>query len=327
MNGGSVVGRVIIGTDPHKRSATIEVRDQREILLAIGRFGMDTGGYRHLLTRLGSGRLGRGRWKARTAPAGQPLAARLLADGESVVDVPAKLAARIRIFDVGHGRKTDATDAHSITMAVLRTKGLRQLTHDEDLAVLRLLADRREGAVPHPRADMDRLHRLLTELIPGGAPRHLSALQAKALLAGQRPRDPAGAPSPKRRAFHHLNTPIPSPSRIQNTHPLTLIIHPDCGLVCGLRVMGLLVVAGWCRVCGVGMLEARLAGRVAGGSTGPGVLAVRWDGWGWGQSGCGRSLIRVQARAMSVAQGQVRGIFRWRCRPLRVSRAAVCRKR
>jgi transposase len=39
---------------------------------------------------------------------------------------------------------------------------------------------------------LNRLHRLLTELIPGGAPRHLSALQAKALLAGQRPRDAAG---------------------------------------------------------------------------------------------------------------------------------------
>jgi len=36
------------------------------------------------------------------------------------------------------------------------------------------------------------LHRLLAELIPAGAPRHLSALQAKALLAGVRPRDPAG---------------------------------------------------------------------------------------------------------------------------------------
>src|SRR6266540_1091101 len=30
--GGSLVGRVVIGTDPHKRSATIEVRDEREIL-------------------------------------------------------------------------------------------------------------------------------------------------------------------------------------------------------------------------------------------------------------------------------------------------------
>ncbi len=30
--------------------------------------------------------------------------------------VPAKLAARVRVFDTGHGRKTDATDAHSIAM-------------------------------------------------------------------------------------------------------------------------------------------------------------------------------------------------------------------
>jgi hypothetical protein len=29
----------MIGTDPHKRSATIEVRDEREILLATRRFG------------------------------------------------------------------------------------------------------------------------------------------------------------------------------------------------------------------------------------------------------------------------------------------------
>ena len=39
---------------------------------------------------------------------------------------------------------------------------------------------------------LNRLHRLLAELVPGGAPRHLSALQAKALLARCRPRDLAG---------------------------------------------------------------------------------------------------------------------------------------
>ena len=43
------MGRVIIGTDPHKRSARFEVRDEREILLATGRFGMDRAGYRQLL--------------------------------------------------------------------------------------------------------------------------------------------------------------------------------------------------------------------------------------------------------------------------------------
>jgi transposase len=39
---------------------------------------------------------------------------------------------------------------------------------------------------------VSRLHRLLLELIPGGAPRFLSATQGKALLATVRPRDVAG---------------------------------------------------------------------------------------------------------------------------------------
>ena len=64
------MGRVIIGTDPHKRSATIEVRDEREVLLATGRFPMDKTGYQQLLGMCGSGRTGSGRWKVPTAPAG-----------------------------------------------------------------------------------------------------------------------------------------------------------------------------------------------------------------------------------------------------------------
>jgi hypothetical protein len=43
------VEAVIIGVDPHKASVTIEVRDQREVLGATGRFGMDKAGYRQLL--------------------------------------------------------------------------------------------------------------------------------------------------------------------------------------------------------------------------------------------------------------------------------------
>ena len=35
--------RVVIGMDPHKRSATIEVIDERERVLAKGRYGTDTG--------------------------------------------------------------------------------------------------------------------------------------------------------------------------------------------------------------------------------------------------------------------------------------------
>jgi transposase len=106
-----------------------------------------------------------------------------LADGETVVDVPAKLAARVRVFDTGHGRKTDASDAHSIAVVALRTRRLRRLVADEDLTVLRLLADRRDELSRSRNRTLNRLHRLLAELVPAGAPRHPSVLQAKALLA------------------------------------------------------------------------------------------------------------------------------------------------
>ena len=72
---------------------------------------------------------------------GRPVAQRLLADGERVLDVPAKLAARARVFDTGQGRKTDATDAHAIVMVALRDKGLREVSLDPALMALRLLCD------------------------------------------------------------------------------------------------------------------------------------------------------------------------------------------
>ena len=75
---------------------------------------------------------------------GRPLTQRLLASGERVLDVPAKLAARARVFDTGQGRKTDATDAHAIVMVALRDKGLREVSSDPELVVLRMLCDRRD---------------------------------------------------------------------------------------------------------------------------------------------------------------------------------------
>ena len=61
---------------------------------------------------------------------GRPVAQRLLAGGERVLDVPAKLAARARVFDTGQGRKTDATDAHAVVIVALRDQGLGQLSVD-----------------------------------------------------------------------------------------------------------------------------------------------------------------------------------------------------
>uniref|UniRef100_UPI002F2B69DD IS110 family transposase n=1 Tax=Motilibacter deserti TaxID=2714956 RepID=UPI002F2B69DD len=124
---------------------------------------------------------------------GRPLAQRLLADGEDVLDVPAKLAARVRVFDTGQGRKTDATDAHSIATVALRTQGLRRLQPDERMVALRLLCDRRDELARLRVQTVNRLHRLLAELIPGGASRDLSADKARRLLATVRPQDLAGS--------------------------------------------------------------------------------------------------------------------------------------
>jgi len=185
------MGRVVIGMDPHKRSATIEVCDERERVLATGRFGTDRVGYRQLLA---AGR----RWPQRVwavegcAGVGRHLAQRLVADGEPVVDVPAKLSARARVFSTGQGRKTDATDAHSVAVVALRTPGLREVQVDDATVALRLLVDRRDELGAARTLTVNRLHRLLVELVPGGAKTFLSATQAKALLATVRPRDVAG---------------------------------------------------------------------------------------------------------------------------------------
>lgn len=114
---------------PHKLSVTIEARDNREILRATGRFGTDTCSYHQLLkiARQWPERI----WAVEGANGiGRPLAQRLLAEGERVLDVPAKLAARARVFDTGQGRKTDATDAHAIVMVALRDRGLREVSTD-----------------------------------------------------------------------------------------------------------------------------------------------------------------------------------------------------
>jgi transposase len=52
---------------------------------------------------------------------GRHVAQRLVADGETVLDVPAKLSARARLFDTAQARKTDPADAHCIAVAALRT--------------------------------------------------------------------------------------------------------------------------------------------------------------------------------------------------------------
>jgi transposase len=98
----------------------------------------------------------------------------------------------VRSFATGQGRKTDATDARSIALVGTRMTGLRPVVNDEQLAVLRVLVDRRRALGEDHTRMISQLHLLLLELIPGGAKRDLSAAQARKLLATVRPRDVAG---------------------------------------------------------------------------------------------------------------------------------------
>ncbi|MEV4130549.1 IS110 family transposase [Dactylosporangium sp. NPDC049742] len=167
--------------DPHKRSATIEVIDEREQILAKGRYGTNTSGYARMLE---AGR----RFAERTwavegcAGIGRHVAQRLVADGETAIDVPAKLSARVRVFDTGQGRKTDPVDAHSVAVASLRSPGLRRVQADDTAVVLRLLVDRRDELGRARTETVSRIHHLLLELVPGGAKKFLTRGQASYLL-------------------------------------------------------------------------------------------------------------------------------------------------
>jgi len=170
---------------------TIEVMADDEAVLGGGRFATDTAGFTELgkYVRAWPDRV----WAIEGCNGiGRHVALRLLADGQEIVDVPPKLSARARVFATGQGRKTDATDAHSIALVGTRMAGLRPVIDDEQLAVLRTLVDRRRSLGEEHTRMVSQLHHLLLDLVPGGAKKFLSAAQAKAILAGIRPRDAAG---------------------------------------------------------------------------------------------------------------------------------------
>lgn len=185
------MGAVMISVDPHKRSNTVSVLDGQEREVDGDRFVNDTAGYKDLLAF--ARRFDERVWAVEGARgAGRHLAQRLVADGEEVWDVPAKLAARVRVLSTGQGRKSDAADARSIGVAALRTNTLLQVVPDDVVVTLKLLSDRRSELVATRTQAVNRLHRLIAELRPGGAKRALSATKAKTVLASIRPRDQVG---------------------------------------------------------------------------------------------------------------------------------------
>jgi transposase len=182
---------VTIGVDPHKASHTAAALDEHGRLLDQQRIPATLNGYQAL--RSWAARWPQRCWAVEGAHGiGRPVAQRLVGDGEQVLEVPAKLAARVRVLSVGHGRKSDPNDAVSVAVAARSVPALRQVKVEDQAVVLHLLTKRREDLVATRTQTINRLHRLLLDLVPGGARRNLTAKRAAALLDQV---VPSGAPA------------------------------------------------------------------------------------------------------------------------------------
>jgi transposase len=110
------------------------------------------------------------------------LAQQLVAAGESVVDVPPTLAARVRLLGSGRGSKNDPNDALSTAIAALRDPHLRTVVAEDHVMVLRMLADRHQDLTRLRTQAVCRLHAVLAALVPGGVQKRLSANDANGFL-------------------------------------------------------------------------------------------------------------------------------------------------
>jgi transposase len=184
-----VMDRIVIGVDPHKASWTAAVVNAALQPLETLRVPVSAKGYRQL--RRFADRWPGATWAIEGAGGlGAPLLARLAADGLHAVDVPAKLAARVRLLSSGHGRKNDNADAISVGIAALTAPQLQTVQVDQAVAALRALVEHRDDLVEARTQMVNRLHALLTQLIPAGAPTGLTADTAAQLLSRVRPHAP-----------------------------------------------------------------------------------------------------------------------------------------
>lgn len=173
---------VIIGVDPHKGSHTAVAIDGQETALGklrVGASGRQVG----QLLEWAAG-FEKRTWAVESAGGlGYLLSQQLVAAGETVLDVPATLAARVRLLGSGKSNKNDPNDALSVAVAALRAPRLARVGKADHEGVLRLFAKRSNDLGRARNLVACRLHALLAELVPGGMPSEIRVSSAQALLA------------------------------------------------------------------------------------------------------------------------------------------------
>lgn len=179
----------VIGVDPHKRSHTAVVLDDDEEIAAQLRVAAD----RRQVDRLVSWaddwpeRI----WAIENANGlGRLLSQQLVLAGEQVVDVPASLSHRTRKLSGKSGRKTDEHDARSVAITAAHPGRLRPVELEDFTRALGLILDRRRHLVTFRHRTICRLHVLLAEMVPGGAPKQLTPAKAAKMLRSVRPVTP-----------------------------------------------------------------------------------------------------------------------------------------
>jgi Transposase len=146
---------VIIGVDPHKGSHTAVAIGGDEARLAKVRVRATRRQVDQLLAW--AARFAQRTWAIESAGGlGYLLAQQLLNAGEQVLDVPATLAARVRVLGTGRSNKNDPNDAHSVAVAALCV--------EVGCSRIRRISRRRVGATGHGR------HPALREAVPRGIP-------------------------------------------------------------------------------------------------------------------------------------------------------------
>jgi transposase len=184
--------KVMIGVDPHKGSHTATMLDRREHELR--RIKVRAGGRQVAeLLEWADGVKPR-TWAIESAGGmGYLLAQQLVAAGETVVNVPATLASRVRVLASGQSTKSDPNDARSVAVAALRAPSLAPVQRADHTTVCRLLVKHHNDLGRWRNKLCCRLHALVGELVPGGITKEVVVNQARSLLAAVEPGDVAAA--------------------------------------------------------------------------------------------------------------------------------------
>src|SRR6516165_8858191 len=185
---GVLMANVMIGVDPHKGSHTA-------VAIGAGEEPLGELRVRACPSQAEQLRAWAVAWPQRAwaiegaAGLGNLLAQQLVAAGEQVLDVPPKLAARVRLLQAGDTNKNDPNDAFSVAVAALRSPAPRPVIAEDHAVVRKIWAKRHRDLARLRNQACCRLHAVLCDLVPGGVRREISAGRAARLLEQVRPAD------------------------------------------------------------------------------------------------------------------------------------------